>query len=88
VDESATERQKPKKGSKEGETCNDLGIDEADFGSVAIALIVDALKISAGDASYDGCKSKLKNSQRLLGKGWLVGITYLANAEHHTEDVV
>jgi hypothetical protein len=62
VDERATEWQKPQEGQKDGETRNDLGINEADFGSVAIALIVHTLKISAGDTSYDGCKSKLKNS--------------------------
>jgi hypothetical protein len=88
VDESATEWEKPEKGQKERESCNDLRIDEADFGSVAIALITDALKISAGDTSYDGCKSELKNSQHLLKEGWLVVITYLANAEDHTEDIV
>ena len=88
MDETAAERQKPEKGQEDGESCNDLGIDEAGYWIRAVARRTDAIEISAGDTGHDGCKSKLKNSQHLLGKGWLVRITYLANAEHHTEDIV
>jgi hypothetical protein len=60
VNESATKWQKPQQGQKDGEACDDLGIDEAGFGSVAIALIVDAVKVVTCDTSYNGCKGELK----------------------------
>jgi len=88
VDESATEWHKPEKSQKDGETSNNLGIDEAGFGSVTVAHITDAVKISAGNTSHDSCKSKLKNSQYLLQKGWLVDITYFANAENQAQDII
>lgn len=88
MDETATERQKPEKGQKDGDSCNDLGIDKAGYWISAVALTTDAIEIGTRDTSYYGCKSKLKDSQYLLGKGWLFGITYLAEAEGHTEEIV
>jgi hypothetical protein len=66
VDESATEWEKPQEGQKDGKTCDNFRVDEASLGSITIALIVDAMQVIACNASYDGCKSKLKNSQHLL----------------------
>ena len=56
MNEGATEWQEPKESEKDGETCDDLCIDEAGFGSVAIALIVDAMEVIASDTSNDSCK--------------------------------
>jgi hypothetical protein len=73
VDESATEGEKPDDGQKDGESSNNLRIDETTFGPVVIALVVDAMKIIAGETSNDGCKSELYGCQHLWKRklvGW------------------
>lgn len=87
MDESATKGDKPDDGQKDGESGNDLRIDETSFGPVAIALV--AMKIIAGYTSYDGCKSELDGRQHLWKReaGKLTA-TYLADTQQEAEEVV
>lgn len=65
VDERATEGEKPDDSQKDGESGDNLSIDEARLGPVAVAHAIDAMKIIAGETSYDGCKSELDGCQQL-----------------------